>query len=380
MKLIRRNKLRISIRYIPEVLGRGVLKPSMLNPELLKPERWAKAVTLQNGQFNNLYSRLLIIGGTGALGRQVVIQALKKGYQVNCLVRNFKKARFLRRWGARVLYGDLRWPHTFPRMLKGITAIIDASTNRATEAELVSIIDYEAKLIFVELAQTSDIQRFIFFSVKKYKRFLPFARSRGIPLLNVKAQLENDIKDSRIPYTIFRITGFYQGLIEDYAIPILENLPLWVTDEEAKVSFLNTQDIAKLCLRSLQLPHTANKTFMLNGLQPQITSEMICICEQLAGQSAKIQKIPLFVITTLGKIFQFFEWSQNIGDRLSVTEFLESGEETFESTIEVYKVFKIDPTEITQIDDYFLEYFIRLLKRLRDLNFEDIQKQKNLIL
>jgi hypothetical protein len=42
-------------------------------------------------------------------------------------------------------------------------------------------------------------------------------------------------------------------------------------------------------------------------------------------------------------------------------------------------MFKIDPSEIIQLDDYFLEYFIRLLKRLRDINFEDVQRQKNLI-
>jgi hypothetical protein len=39
-------------------------------------------------------------------------------------------------------------------------------------------------------------------------------------------------------------------------------------------------------------------------------------------------------------------------------------------------MFKIDPSEIIQLDDYFLEYFIRLLKRLRDINFEDVQRQK----
>ena len=50
------------------------------------------------------------------------------------------------------------------------------------------------------------------------------------------------------------------------------------------------------------------------------------------------------------------------------------------STFDLYKTFKVKSDEINQLDDYFLEYFIKLLKRLRDINFEDIQKQKNLII
>ena len=50
------------------------------------------------------------------------------------------------------------------------------------------------------------------------------------------------------------------------------------------------------------------------------------------------------------------------------------------SGFDFYKLFKIDSEEIIQLDYYFLEYFIRLLKRLRDINFEDVQKQRNLIL
>jgi len=71
---------------------------------------------------------------------------------------------------------------------------------------------------------------------------------------------------------------------------------------------------------------------------------------------------------------------QTFSDRLLFVETLNYETKLTQSNIELYKLFKIDPSEIIQLDDYFLEYFIRLLKRLRDINFEDVQKQKNLII
>ena len=68
----------------------------------------------------------------------------------------------------------------------------------------------------------------------------------------------------------------------------------------------------------------------------------------------------------------------NIGNQKF--EILNTENNFSKSTFYLYKIFKIESEELIQLDDYFLEYFVRLLKRLRDINFEDVQKQKNLII
>ena len=317
---------------------------------------------------------LLIIGGTGTLGRQVVLQALTKGYQVRCLVRNFRKASFLKEWGVELVYGDLTRPETIVPCFKGITAVIDASTSRPTDLNSLKQVDWDGKLCLIEAAKTANVQRFIFFSAQNVEQF------DNIPLMKLKYGIEQKLKESGIPYTIFRLTGFYQGLIEQYAIPILEKLPIWVTNENTSIAYMDTQDVAKFCLRGLQIPQTANQIFFLSGLKGWVSSEIIGLCEQLAGRTAKVQRVPLIILKFISNFFGFFEWSQNISDRLAFAEILNTENNFSKSTFDLYKLFKIDSEEIIQLDDYFLEYFIRLLKRLRDINFEDVQKQKNLII
>jgi len=317
---------------------------------------------------------LLIIGGTGTLGRQIVLQALTKGYQVRCLVRNFRKANFLKEWGAELIYGDLSRPETIPPCLQGISAVIDASTSRPSDLDTLKEVDWDGKCALIEAAKAANVKRFIFCSSQNVEQFL------NIPLMEMKFGIETKLKQSEIPYTIFRLAGFYQGLIEQYAIPVLENLPILVTNENTCVSYMDTQDIAKFCLRSLQLPQTKNRTFVLGGRKGWVSSEIISLCEQLAGQSAKVNRVPLFLLKLVSRIFGFFEWGQNISDRLAFAEILNVENDFSKSTFDLYKTFKVEEDEITQLDDYFLEYFIRLLKRLRDINFEDIQKQKNLII
>ena len=68
-------------------------------------------------------------------------------------------------------------------------------------------VDWEGKLCLIEASKVANIQRFIFFSAQNAENFT------NIPLMKLKYRIEEKLKKSEIPYTIFRLTGFYQGLI-----------------------------------------------------------------------------------------------------------------------------------------------------------------------
>jgi uncharacterized protein YbjT (DUF2867 family) len=313
---------------------------------------------------------LLIIGATGTLGRQVVRQALNEGYQVRCLVRNIRKANFLREWGAELVYGDLSAPETLPEAFKGITALIDTATGRPTDNLNVKDIDWDGKIAVLQAAKTAKIKRYIFFSILNANKYA------YIPLMKLKSKFERILQNSGVPYTIFQLSGFYQGLIGQYALPILEQQPIYVTKETMPVAYMDTEDVAKFCLKSLKLPKTENSIFALGNPEALLSSEIIKKCEELSGQKTIINKLPILGVKLGRQVTNFFQWSWNIADRLAFIEVF-SGNEDFSINYKLLEeTFQIKPDELLSLDNYFKEYFKQILTKLKDLNYNQAQTAK----
>ena len=310
---------------------------------------------------------ILVIGGTGTLGRQIVKQALDEGYQVKCLVRDFRRGAFLKDWGAELIYGDLSIPSTIPTSLKGVTTIIDSATIRSTSSYTSETIDWRGKLALLEAAKLVGIKKFIYFSL------LNASKNPSIPLLSLKLKMEKKLEASGLNYTIFQCSGFFQGLISQYALPILENETIWLPGNSAPVAYLDTQDAAKAVVQSLGSTDYDKKTVSLIGEKFWTSKEIVELCERLSGKTANISYIPFIAFSILRRFFRLFEFTWNIADRLQFGEIADEPSLRVKPTNEIAW-----STNRLSLESYLQEYFGKILKKLRETNYQQSQKSNEI--
>nr|QCI05427.1 hypothetical protein [Crouania attenuata] len=315
---------------------------------------------------------LLILGATGTLGRQIVRKALNEGFQVKCFVRNFRKAAFLKEWGAELVYGDLKIPETIPLTLNGITAIIDASTARPYDLSYAKRIDLYGKYILIESARKAKIKKYIFFSILNAKQY------GNIPLMSWKLSIEKQLTQSNINYTIFNLSGFFQGLISQYALPVLDQKSVWITGEKTLMAYINTEDIAKVVVKSLSIKQSKKKTFPLVGVKSWTSLDIINLCEKISGQKAKITKVPIVILKVSRQFMSIFQWTWNIAGRLAFTEVLAKETNFYVPMNKVYDIFELNIQEFETLENYFQEYFKKIMYKLKEVNYQVItENQKN---
>ena len=310
---------------------------------------------------------MLVIGATGTLGRQVVRRALDEGYDVRCLVRPRQNpADFLRDWGATTVSGDLTKPETLPAAFVGIHTVVDASTARPEEVTYA--IDWKAKVACIQTAASMGIQRYVFYSIDKCDQH------QEVPLMKMKSAVEEYLKVSGMNYTVLRLCGFMQPLISGYAVPVLEEQPLWGTDDDTRTAYLDTQDVAKMTLAACRRDEATNKVMTLAGPKSYSVREVIALCEKLGGAEAKVNKVPVLVLKATRALTRFFQWTAPASDRLAFAEVLASGVKFDAPMEETYEILGMDASETTSLEEYLEEYFSKILKKLKEVGGQSRQK------
>jgi uncharacterized protein YbjT (DUF2867 family) len=305
--------------------------------------------------------QVLVVGGTGTLGRQIARQALDAGHQVRCMVRSPRKAAFLQEWGCELTRGDLLDPESLDYALEGQEAVIDAATARATDPGSAYDIDWTGKQNLFAACGRAGVKRLVFISL------LNAAQHRDVPLMDIKACTEQWLEASDLDYTILQGAAFMQGLISQFAIPVLEGQTVWVSGTPTPIAYMNTQDMARFAVAALGRAETVRRSFPVVGPRAWTTGEITQLCERSTGKDARVFRVPPFLLRLMRAVTGFFQASLNVSERLAFETVTGGGARLDAPMEESYAAFGLDPADTTTLEAYLKEYYDTILKRLREM-------------
>lgn len=140
--------------------------------------------------------KVLVIGGTGTVGSQVVRDLLAEGVDVGVLSRDDAKARSLHP-KATAHKGDLLDPATVRSVFKGYDGVFMANAVSTTEVQegLQAVIG----------ARMNGVKKFVHMSIHDLEK------AQFLPHFGSKIPIEQSIKSSGMAWTILRPNNFYQN-------------------------------------------------------------------------------------------------------------------------------------------------------------------------
>jgi uncharacterized protein YbjT (DUF2867 family) len=140
--------------------------------------------------------KILVTGGTGTVGSQVVRELLARGATVQVLTRDAAKARALPA-GVTAVTGDLGRVESVRRVFKGVDGVFLINTVTPTEVN-------EGLLAICAMRQ-EQVARLVYVSVHHADK------AAWLPHFGGKLGVEEAARTSGIPATILRPNNFYQN-------------------------------------------------------------------------------------------------------------------------------------------------------------------------
>ncbi len=257
-------------------------------------------------------NRILIIGATGNVGRQVLSQLPATGVRIRALVRNPQTAGLPPH--VDVLQGDLTIPESLDACLDGIdTVFLVWTAPPATVAPaLERIVRHARRIVFLSAPLKTAHPLF----------------QQPNPLRALATQIEQLIEASGLQWTFLRPGMFAANALNWWAPQIRagSNVVRW-PHVAAPTAPIHERDIAAVAVRALCEDGHAGAEYVLTGPQSLAQSEQISTIGDVIGRPLRVEEIspedarsellpimPAFVINML-----LNAWAAAIGQPALVT-------------------------------------------------------------
>ena len=239
---------------------------------------------------------ILVIGGTGLLGKPVAQQLKADGFNVRLLVRNPEKAKKLLGDGYELFQGDVDNLDSIRTALTGVDGVHISLKGGPTEADFERM-DHFAVRDIANIAKEKNVGR-----VTLIASYASGEKKADTPESRSKVRGEAALKSSGVPYTIFRCSWF------------METLPLFVQGKSISLignqihplHWIAVEDYARMVSKSYQTDETLNKELYIFGPEAFTMGEAMKIYADHAG--IKVAPMSTTMLSVLGTLTFNTEW------------------------------------------------------------------------
>lgn len=241
---------------------------------------------------------ILVVGGTGLLGKPVAQQLKADGFNVRLLARNPEKARKLFGNGYEIIKGDVDDAVSLRTALTGVDGVHISLKGGPTEADFDRM-DHIATRDIAQAAKELGVGRVTILSayaVSEEKADTPESRS--------KLKGEAALKSSGVQYTIFRASWF------------METLPMFIQGKSMSLignqihplHWIAAEDYARMVSKSYQSDESLNKELYIFGPEAYTMGEAMKIYASITAPDLKVSPVSRRMLAILGALTFNTEW------------------------------------------------------------------------
>lgn len=215
--------------------------------------------------------KILVIGGTGKVGSEVIKELCKRDVQVRALVRKQEASTTLPE-GVEAVVGDLLDPIAVQRALDGVDKLY--LLNAVVPDEVTQ------GLIAYDLAKKMKLSHVVYHSVFRVDEF------KDVPHFASKIVIEAALRHFDVPFTIIRPNYFFQNDLSLKGALTgagLYPMPLGTPG----ISAVDVRDIAEATAIALTTNDHYGKTYNLVGPEPLSGVTVASIWSRLLGKAVR---------------------------------------------------------------------------------------------
>lgn len=237
---------------------------------------------------------ILVAGGTGRLGSQVVRSLNESGRPVRVLTRDAARASEFADSAIEIATGDVRNPTTLPPALEGVEVVVSAVHGFAGPGGVTPrSVDRDGNRNLIRAAEAVGA-RFVLVSVAGAAPDNPMELSR------MKFAAEQSLQASQCPWTIVRATPFLELWIEMlHSTAARSGRPLIFGKGTNPINFVSVDDVARAVVWACDHRSSVGSTLELRGPENLTFNQLASLVANWSGRSGEPRHIPRAMLRVL---------------------------------------------------------------------------------